>query len=80
VATPTDPDGEFITPLVLQSEYLRESQKVLLGVHAPLSDIVAKPERFDPAAIDRIRDLIKCLDIEVRSNVSVDAKKGLEHG
>jgi hypothetical protein len=45
---------------------LRDAQRTLLGVHAPFSDIVAKPYLFDPAGIDRIRALITALDHAIR--------------
>ena len=66
MATPTNPDGEFLTPVVTVEGRLREAQRTLLGVHGPFSDIVAKPHLFDPAGIDRIRALIESLDKEIR--------------
>ena len=66
MATPTNPDGEFLTPIVSMEDRLREAQRTLLGVHGPFSDIVAKPHLFDPAGIDRIRALIELLDKEIR--------------
>ncbi len=76
MATPTDPDGEFLNPVPTLEARLRDAQRVLLGVHAPFSDMVAKPDRFDPAAIDRIRDLIEALDRELRHAVHVPQRNG----
>ena len=66
MATPTNPDGEFLTPTVSMEDRLREAQRTLLGVHGPFSEIVAKPHLFDPAGIHRIRALIESLDTEIR--------------
>lgn len=66
MATPTDPDGEFLTPIMTMEARLRDAQRTLLGVHAPFSEIVAHPARFDPAGIDRIRVLIDQLDAAIR--------------
>jgi hypothetical protein len=66
VATPIDPDGEFLTTPSTMEVRLRDAQRTLLGVHAPFSDIVAKPYLFDPAGIDRIRALITALDTAIR--------------
>jgi len=66
VATPTDPDGEFLTPIMTMEDRLRDAQRTLLGVHAPFSEIVAHPDRFDPAGIARIRVLIDQLDAAIR--------------
>ena len=80
MATPTDPDGEFLTPVPTMEARLRYAQRVLLGVHAPFSDMVAKPDRFDPAAIDRIRVLIEALDQELRNAASVTQQGGWDRG
>ena len=66
MATPIDPDGEFLTTPSTMEVRLRDAQRTLLGVHAPFSDIVAKPYLFDPAGIDRIRALITALDHAIR--------------
>jgi len=76
MATPTEPDGEFLTLVPTLEARLRDAQRVLLGVHAPFSDIVAKPDRFDPAAIDRIRGLIEALDRELRHAVRLPERIG----
>ena len=73
MATASDPDGEFLTPVITQEARLREAQQVLLGVHAPLYDIVAKPHLFNPSAIDHIRELIEKLDVVVRKETGVFA-------
>jgi len=83
VATPTDPDGEFLTPVPHMEARLRDAQRTLLGVHAPFSDIVAKPYLFDPAGIHRIRDLIEALDTAIRkecSQVPTSTGWGKHHG
>lgn len=80
MATPTDPDGEFLTPVPTMEARLRDAQRVLLGVHAPFSDMVAKPDRFDPAAIGRIRVLIEALDQELRNAASVTQQGGWDRG
>ena len=76
MATPTEPDGEFLTLVPTLEARLRDAQRVLLGVHAPFSDIVAKPDRFDPAAIDRIRGLIEAVDRELRHAVRLPERIG----
>ena len=77
MATANDPNGEFLTPVNTQEARLRDAQQVLLGIHAPFSDIVAKPHTFDPAAIDRIRGLIEQLDAEIRKQTGVFAAASL---
>jgi hypothetical protein len=42
--------------------------------------MVAKPDRFDPAAIDRIRVLIEALDQELRNAASVTQQGGWHRG
>ena len=83
MATPTDPDGEFLTPILTMEARLRDAQRTLLGVHAPFSDIVAKPDRFDPAGIDRIRVLIDQLDAAIRKECNLIPSSsgwGQQHG
>tara|TARA_R100000458_G_C8241749_1_gene220621 strand:+ start:697 stop:939 length:243 start_codon:yes stop_codon:yes gene_type:complete len=66
MATPTNPDGEFldIIPPVstkVRRDSLQWCQRELLNVHAPLSDIVAKFEEYTHEQLVQIENRIASL-------------------
>jgi len=66
MATPTNPDGEFldIIPHVstkVRRDSLQWCQRELLNVHAPLSDIVAKFEIYRHEELAEIENRITLL-------------------
>jgi len=70
MATPIDPDGEFLDVSIQTLTHMRENalrgaQQELLSLHAPFSDIVAHPTRYNQKCLSRIHSKILELSADI---------------